>query len=535
MILSKVPFTKTSFLSKFVLDYLQSHKLDTFFGKYPDVEELEKQSRSQIRCFSDQNRATLVKQLQLQYQDIQTTQSVIRSINSLKKKNTVTITTGHQLCLLSGPLYVIYKAVSAINLCKIMSERCKDINFVPIFWMATEDHDFEEISFFESNGKKFKWNRESKSFTGELDLTGLSEVLNLYEAQLGHSQKANTVKKLISKSYRSSKNLSEATLKFLNQLFSNYGLLILDPNRKEFKRQFVPYIENELFELTCSKGVDHLTKKLKENYNSKFTPPVNPLEINLFFKHSDGRLRIVPNKNHFEINGANTRITFDELKKILKKHPEKFSPNVLTRPLYQQVILPNICYIGGPSEVAYWLQLKDYFDSQSMIFPKILLRNSALLLTQKQSRKITKLNLKDSDLFIGETALINKHIRAISNIDLDLNEFQELLKKQFEYLSDLVEKTDGSFAGVVAAQQKKQFKGIEKLEKRLLKAQKRKLRDEVQRLSILYSNLFPENKPQERVVNFTQFYLMLGTKFIDLLIDNLDPLSKEITVIRLDC
>lgn len=535
MTLSEVPFTKTNLVSKFVLDYLHKHELNPFFGKYPDINELEKQSRLQIRHFSDQNRATLVRQLQLQYQDIQAETFVIESINSLKKKNTVTITTGHQLCLLSGPLYVIYKVVSTIKLCKIMSERCKDLNFVPVFWMATEDHDFEEISFFEFNGKKFKWNRESKNFTGELDLTGLSEVLNLYEGLLGHSQKANDVKKLISKSYRSSKNLSEATFKFLDQLFGNYGLLILDPNRKEFKRLFIPYLKNELFGLACAKGVDRLTQKLKENYDPKFTSPVNPREINLFLKHSDGRLRIVLNENDFEIKGATSRITFDDMKELLQKYPEKFSPNVLTRPLYQQVILPNICYIGGPSEVAYWLQLKDYFDSQSILFPKILLRNSVLLLTQKQSRKIKKLNLKDTDLFLGETALINKHIRAISNINLDLNEFQDLLKNQFEYLSDLVEKTDSSFAGVVVAQQKKQFRGIEKLEKRLLKAQKRKLRDEVQRLSILYSNLFPEGKPQERVVNFTQFYLLLGAKFIDSLIENLDPLSKEITIIRLDC
>jgi len=194
--------------------------------------------------------------------------------------------------------------------------------------------------------------------------------------------------------------------------------------------------------------------------------------------------------------------------------------------------LPNLCYIGGGGELAYWFQLNYAFEHYGIPFPILLLRNSALLYSKKLAKKIKKLNLETADLFLKRNALLNKKIRQISNIDLDLSPLKEQLKKQFDNLQKLVEKTDASFQGAVEAQQAKQLKGIKQLEKRLLKAQKRALKDEVERLELLHDQLFPNDNLQERVLNFSSLYLELGAVFIPYLIEALDPLNPNFVLLE---
>ncbi|HMB64790.1 MAG TPA: bacillithiol biosynthesis BshC, partial [Eudoraea sp.] len=206
--------------------------------------------------------------------------------------------------------------------------------------------------------------------------------------------------------------------------------------------------------------------------------------------------------------------------------------NVIARPLYQEVILPNLCYIGGGGELAYWLELKSSFDAMKVPFPILLLRNSAMVITEKQHKKLEKLNIKTADLFLKQSSLINKKIREISNIDIDFSPQKEYLRQQFEALYDLAEKTDKSFLGAVKAQEARQKKGLEHLEKRLLKAQKRKLKDQVVRLTAIQNELFPNQSLQERHLNFSELYLEIGPQLIPVLLDALIPLQAEFLVLR---
>ena len=232
----------------------------------------------------------------------------------------------------------------------------------------------------------------------------------------------------------------------------------------------------------------------------------------------------------------NTHLDFteEELLAELEEHPERFSPNVVARPLYQEVILPNLCYIGGGGELAYWLELKSYFDEVGVTFPMLMLRNSALLITEKQSEKVERMGLKVSHLFMKQHSLINKKIRDISNIDIDFSPQKKLLEEQFQHMYELAEKTDKSFLGAVKAQEVKQKKGLDNLEKRLLRAQKRKLKDHVVRLTELQNELFPNQSLQERQLNFSEMYLHMGENLIPLLLETLDPFSKDFTIIRHD-
>ena len=260
---------------------------------------------------------------------------------------------------------------------------------------------------------------------------------------------------------------------------------------------------------------------------------VNPREINLFYLKEGLRERIVHDKAVFKV--LNTEIIWSEaaLLKELEQHPERFSPNVIMRPLYQEVILPNLCYIGGGGELAYWLQLKDFFEHVKVPYPILLLRNSVLIQTEKQKEKLEKLNVTTEALFQDQEELISAKVEELSEIDIDFSPQKEYLKEQFKDLYKLAELTDKSFIGAVKAQEVKQINGLENLEKRLLRAQKRKLSDEVERLTKLQNALFPNKGLQERNTNFSEFYLVYGDTLIPNLLDTLDPLNGEFLILTL--
>jgi uncharacterized protein YllA (UPF0747 family) len=192
-----------------------------------------------------------------------------------------------------------------------------------------------------------------------------------------------------------------------------------------------------------------------------------------------------------------------------------------------------LCYIGGGGELAYWLELKSFFNAVDVPFPILLLRNSALLTTAKQAAKADNLGLTWQHLFQKQWDLTAAKTREISEFPIDLSNQREHLKNQFQQLQLLAKQTDKSFIGAVKAQETKQQKGLDHLEMRLLKAQKRKYQDELNRIVSLQNDLFPNEGLQERVVNFSEFYIEFGNGIIDQLMTQLQPLKNKFTIITL--
>ena len=473
-------------------------------------------------------RKILVSVLEAQYSKIIPSNVTSNNIKLLSDSNTFTITTGHQLNLFSGPLYFLYKIISTINLTKELKTKYPDYNFVPVYWMATEDHDFEEINYFSFKGKKFHWNRESTGPVGRLSTEGLDDFLEIFALEIGSSTNANAIKKLFEDSYLKHDNLADATRYLANALFGSAGLVILDADNPDLKQNFIPYIKDELLHQTSFKAVTETIEKLKN-----YTVQVNPREINLFYIEDNLRERIIFENGIYKVNHTKIEFTETEILALLESNPEKFSPNVIMRPLYQEVILPNLCYIGGGGEIAYWFELKSFFASAKVTFPILLLRNSVLLATEKQNKKADKLNLTWSDLFSKQATLINRITQKLSDFPIDFSEQKEVLQKQFETLLELANKTDKSFLGAVKAQEVKQIKGLETLEKRLLIAQKRKFHDELQRIIELQNELFPNQSLQERQANFSEFYLENGDRLIPQLMSQLKPLEQNFNIITL--
>lgn len=538
MPIKTLPYRDTGYFSSLMCDYLdQKESLQPFYDRFPDISNFDEQIKAKGEWFSSEKRVLLIDRLKAQYEGLSLSEATENNMDALLKDNAFSITTGHQLNLFTGPLYFLYKIFSVINLCEELKTRYPKQEFVPVYWMATEDHDFDEINYFNLFGKKIQWNppsaktsggQASNSFgaVGELSNEGLDTIAEALKQELGESENARALVSLFAKAYTQYDTLTEATRYLANELFSQYGLVIVDGNDAQLKKAFLPYAEKELKEQLSFKKVTESTKQLTQlGYKAQVTPR----EINLFYLSDGLRERIVEKEGQFYINNTELWFSLDDM----LANSEQISPNALLRPLYQEVILPNLCYIGGGGELAYWFQLKAYFESVNVPFPMLLLRNSVLLLPKKFSEKLKKMDVAVEALFQKQEDLKNEHVRKLSEIDIDFSSQREHLKQQFADLHETAKKTDASFLGAVGAQEKKQLNGLDRLEKRLLKAQKRKLADQLQRLTDIQDSLFPGQSLQERNMNFSEFYLQYGDTLLSELKKNLKPLSHKFTILEL--
>lgn len=520
-----ITFQNSGYFSKIMVDYLnQSESLKPYYNHFPTLDNFKLQIEEK-KNFSLKNREALVQSLLNQYKNFTISELTQQNIESLKNSNTFTITTGHQLNLFTGHLYFLYKIVSVINLSRDLKEKYPDCNFVPVFWMATEDHDFEEINHFYLYGEKICWSKKTEGAVGELDTQGLEEIFKDFSNKIGTSKNAEYLKQLFENAYLKHNNLSNATRYLVNELFSEYGLVILDGNDKNLKNLFIPYIKDELLNQVSFKKVSETIE------NFQYPVQVNPREINLFYLDKNLRERIIKENNTYVVNNTNLRFSENEILELTDRHPEKFSPNVIMRPLYQEVILPNLCYTGGGGELAYWLELKSFFETVKVPFPILLLRNSVLLVTEKQNKKREKLNLSFSDLFEKQPLLVNRKAREFSETNIDFSTLKKQLEYQFEILKQAVQKTDKSFSGAVTAQEKKQIKGLENLKKRLLKANKKYFSDKLERIIELQNELFPNQTLQERIGNFAEYYEYYGKALIRRLFEEQKPLEQKFNII----
>ena len=505
----KIPYSSTNQFSKLVIDYLnEDGQLKPFISHFPSLENFEKQIAEKQN--HKINRKVLVEVLKKQNSNLSLSEQSKNNIEKLLSENTFSMTTGHQLCLFTGPLYFIYKIISTINLSQQLKEKYPKNNFVPVFWMATEDHDFQEVNHINLFGKKIAWDSKQSGAVGHMKLKGIQKVLNKLKAVFGESKNIQQLIQLFENAYLEHNSLATATRYLVNELFGKYGLVIIDGDDKRLKEQFLPIIKKDILQNGFVKSIQKCSNELVKNYKVQaYVRDVN------FFKLSKEKREL--------IKGGVT-------KNEIAEKPEKFSPNVLMRPLYQESILPNIAYIGGGAEVAYWMQLKTAFKQENIPFPILVLRNSVMLISTKQLQKITDLGFVLEDLFLEEDQLHKQYVQ-IQTSSISLDKEIETINRIFDSMS---EKTiDKNLQSTIKAEKQKQLKSLQKLEKKLLKSEKRKHEIALQKISKLKKNLFPNNSLQERFDNFIPFYLKDGRNFIEILLTELNPLAANFVILPL--
>ena len=516
MKVSKLPFEQTNQFKAIFLDYISGNeKLNTCYNQFPTVSSFEKQIKE--KAFSKVKREVLVKSLENQYSNI--THPPLANIQALQNENTFTVVTGHQLNIFSGPLYFIYKIVTTINLAKELAEKYPAYHFVPVYWMATEDHDFEEISFFNLFGKKYQWDRpDAKGAVGKLDLKGLESII----------EEMDELPECFKTAYLEKGNLTEATRYYVNELFGKDGLVIIDGDDAALKTEFREVLYDDLFNHSAQQKVMETNEKLLE---MGYKPQIHPREINLFY-HKDGiRERIEKEGEVFKVLNTDIQFSGKEAETLLDTHPEYFSPNVVLRPVYQETILPNLAYIGGPSELAYWLQLKGVFDHFQTVFPMLVPRNFALFINRANCKKFSKLGIDCKQIFEDENTLKNNFVQTNAEQNLELDEEIAALEKVFEGILSKAVAVDKSLEGFIGAETKKVVKQIENIRKRIKKAEENKQSQSVNQLLNLKKKLFPNGSPQERTDNFLNFYLN-DPHFIDYLKTHFDALDFQFIVLE---
>ncbi len=521
-----ISYQDTHSFSKLVLDYVNNEDLlKSFYSFRPDMEGLKQ--AVDARNFKG-NRAELVDVLRKQYQNIKANQLVQTNISLLAEENTFTVTTGHQLNLFTGPLYFIYKIVTTINLASQLKAAYPEKNFVPVYWMATEDHDFEEINHVSVEEKNISWIQQSNGATGRLDTKSVSAAIMAYKAYLGISENGLKLAKLVEEAYLNNANLADATRVLVNSLFENYGLVIIDADDVSLKKQFSTIIKEDI---TTQKSAE-LTEKTSERLaNNGYKSQVNGRDINFFYLIDNLRERIIEKDNKFTVNHTEISFTKDQLLTEIENHPERFSPNVIMRPLYQEVILPNIAYIGGGAEVAYWMQLKGNFDYYQIDFPVLLLRNSALLVDQRSAENINKLGFKLEDAFLSTDELQQIWIKNNSDSNLSLANEISAIQAVFDQLKLRAFKIDKTLESATEAAKTKTNHLLTNLEKKLFKAEKKKYAVSLNQIENVKNRLFPNGTLQERVVNIAPMYVNYGDDFISSLIEHLEPLGGDFTLL----
>lgn len=524
---TQLAYQQTGYFSQLMGDYLDGKEaLKPFYNNGCAIDSFK--SVLTERKEKPIDRTTLVNALQEQYVGFEIAEPTKMNIENLKKDNCFTVTTGHQLNLLTGPLYFFYKIVSAINLAKDLKAAYPENEFVPVYWMATEDHDFEEVNHFNLFKKRYELSKTQNGAVGSMKLTGIEEVLEELKTDLGDRGNASAIIALFSKYYQASNTFTEAIKGMVNHFFSKHGLVIVDGDDAMLKQLMTSEFENEILNQTNHHLINTSSEKL---ISLGYKAQVTPREINLFYLQDNLRERIVWEQDQYRV--LNTTIQFSETDIIqeLKDHPERFSPNAPMRCMYQEKILPNLAYIGGGGELAYWFQLKEMFDANHISFPTLVLRNSVLFVDKGSSKKLTKLKMEIADLFTETEALIKNYLKNASTVELNLKEEEGHVNKAFETIIEKAGAIDQSLQPFVKAELQKTMKSLKNIEGRLIKGVKQKKEVTVNQIRNLKEKLFPNNSLQERKDNIISLLLFNDESIIDELVQNLNPLDQQFTIL----
>lgn len=523
----KFPYQKIPQIASRDLAYIESNPQLAPFYKY------EPRIASFAETIADKglqpvDRALLVQTLKKQYDKLPSSATVDLQIGRLISPETFTVTTAHQPCLFTGPLYFIYKIISTINLAECLQKSYPNQHFVPVFVIGGEDHDFAEVNHFHLFGKKLQWESSESGSVGSMHTSSLLPVLDTLKSILGESENAQKIYTLLHQTHTQFDVYAEAVQALVHQLFQRFGLVVLNMNEAALKKKFIPIMEDELLRERSFKMVGETIQQLEE---AGFHGQANPREINLFYLGEGFRERIIREGDRFEV--LNTELSFskEEILRELHERPERFSPNVILRPLYQELILPNLAYVGGGGEIAYWLERKSQFDAYGLNFPVLVRRNSVLWIDAGLSKRLQKLQLHTEQLFQETDQLIRWYIAKNAEEELSLLTEKKMLESVFENIADIAQKVDPTLVKSVMAEASNQLKVIDQLESRLVRAEKQKHETALNQLRSIREKLFPNNGLQERYDNFLPFYLKHGELFFDILKQHLNPFDAQFLIL----
>ncbi|MGX5818837.1 bacillithiol biosynthesis cysteine-adding enzyme BshC [Chitinophaga lutea] len=521
-----IPIAETGFFSPLVADFLSGKApLREFYEYLPTAPDFSKAMT--IKATQPMRRDVLAEALYKQYQGVELREEVRANIGLLQAHNTFTVCTAHQPNIFTGFLYFAYKILQTVKLAQDLQRQYPQNHFVPVYYMGSEDADLDELGSIWLEGEKLTWDTAQTGAVGRMRTAGLEKMIAEIERKLGFMPFGTELVTMLKKAYLEHDNIQEATLSLVNDLFGCYGLVVLIPDNSAFKRQLVPIMEEELWQQSSAGIVGKTIDKLSAHYKVQ----ANPREINLFYLRDNVRARIVKDGELWKVLHTSWQFTGEELKAELEAHPERFSPNVILRGILQETILPNIAFIGGGGEIAYWLELKDLFRHHKVPYPVLLLRNSFLWINKDQHDRVRKLGIGPEALFEDTELLVNRFVHQHTDASLVLRDEYAAIEKLFNALEEKAKAIDVTLVATTNAERHRAVKSIGKLEHKFLRAEKKKFAWQTDQIREIKQRLFPGNSLQERKENFMPYYAQYGPGFFDHLLRAATAVTDQFCIV----
>ncbi len=517
------------------LDFLHEYEnVSKFYGKnFRDVEKYP----SLFKSLSEKERthnALLPEIIKNQYQGQSISKLTQNNIKSLSSSNTIVIATGQQLGIFGGPLYTFYKIITAIKLCDHLKDNYEGYNFIPVFWMEGDDHDYDEVRSFSmlnnenqlinlkyDDGQLEEINRGS---IGNLVFNqNIENVFNELDAALRQTEFKAPLLEFLKSIYKPEKTFLETFRKVLIHFFDEYGLVLFSPIDPAVKRILKPVFEKEITEfLYHTSFLVERSAELEEIYHAQ----VKVKPINLFYTDEKERLSIDPTETgEYRLKGKRKKFTREELLLQLEEAPEKFSPNVLLRPICQDYLFPTAFYIGGPGEISYFAQVSPLYKLFGIDEPFIYPRSSATIVEKGVKAILDKNNISYIEIFSEENELIQKIVAASSEFNVE-DLFGNTLRDILSSLSSIDEKLgriDKTLPDLSSKTRQRIEESLNLLKNKAIDAEKRKYDSTIRQVSKVRNVLYPNNNLQERELNWIYFANKYG-------MDIVKWLYKELTI-----
>ena len=522
-----ISYKNTNSFSKLSVDYVEKNPALLPYYQHEVSEEgvkkaIEEKSKQPV------DRALLVTTLKAQYASVSTNADVDANIELLLQHNSFTICTAHQPNIFTGHLYFIYKILHVIKLAKTLQATMPAYNFIPVYYMGSEDADLEELGAVYAGGKHYNWQTRQTGAVGRMlvddDLLKIKTQLAGLLKALPHGEE---ILAKLDKAYIKGVTIQQATFTLLHDLFKQYGLVVLIADNAALKAAFLPIANKEIEQSFSNTALQQTIAQFPEQY--KVQTQGRP--INLFYIEGDKRERIERSLNNISVVNTDLTQSIDAFKKTIAANPALISPNVILRPLYQELILPNIIFVGGGGELAYWLELKSVFAAAAIPMPMMVLRNSFSILSAKTSVFIQQLNIDLTSLFKSETDILNLLVEKNAEKKLTISSQKLALLKTYSQIRDVATTVDPTLQKHVWALQQEAVNKLQQLEKKMWRAARKQLEDEKNKIHAIKNNLFPEGILQERIENVLWYYAKYGAEFLEEIYTCSQGLAQEYCIL----
>lgn len=524
-----ISFNEIPGISKLFTDYLYS------FDKVRELYAFDYRSESGFESCIEEKKRNYIKEalftrdevadvLRDQNINFDVSSKTFENIELLRKENTFAVLTGQQVGMLSGNCYTILKALCAVKLSDELGSMFPSYNFVPVFWMEDEDHDFLEINhiniFNRTNELKkisyFEKGEQKDKYTKPVSIIKSDEFINDFIDSLANELQptdfTSNIISIVRKHYIEGSLLKDSFAGFMNSILKNQGLIFCDPSDRKIKNFFSYIFSKEIasYPTACEEVV-----KTSADIENEYELQIKPRALNMFYIHNDQRYVVEPKEDEL-LGLRNLKIRFhrDELIERLKSEPEKFSSNVVLRPILQDYVLPTVAYIGGPSEVSYFAQLKGVYKHFNVTMPVIFPRVSVTFIESKVKNFFERYSVSFTDM-INLSDVAKKILSDIDNTDIEKifttyrDEFRSL---NFEFIEKL-EPIDRNLTQNFKNRAEKFDDTFDQMQAKFINSMMKQNESVTNKLNNIRNNLFPGDKLQERTINILYFLNKLQSRY----------------------